>query len=420
MIDVYSVPLKELLALPGSGGHQDLLESIRDECWFVEEMDEHIEEHNADLDEDDENRLPFTFVDAVTQIINGEPLHPAGGHIYGSAFEAICWGMGSTLCHVENHFNSSIRELDEFLLRSGVPLRFWDLHYAGQLLPFPTPEDLPAIGWWTPNQICRAAARLNALSLDGLGAALADDVREVRNWLAEASGQEGDCIVGFQIAHYRRSGAPYQQDPGATDNDPRDLMQWPQTDRKFRLLACAFARRAWDRLPPKARQAVETAEAFADGRVDRAAVDAARRGVRTRFGAVDREFAANLGVYTAFPTGGAAAYGACEAAFALAEGEGRGWQCDLIRDVCGERSQRFTVDPALLDRDGGLVRRLAEAAYAERLTPAGTLDPARLRVLADALEEAGCQSQPLLAHLRREGDVHVCGCCAVDLLLGKD
>src|SRR5262249_31778719 len=36
------------------------------------------------------------------------------------------------------------------------------------------------------------------------------------------------------------------------------------------------------------------------------------------------------------------------------------------------------------------VLALAQAAYDNRILPAGTLEPARLAILADALEEAGC------------------------------
>ena len=61
---------------------------------------------------------------------------------------------------------------------------------------------------------------------------------------------------------------------------------------------------------------------------------------------------------------------------------------------------------------------LARAAYDQRELPAGTLDTARLAVLADALEDAGCANADILNHCRRPG-VHVRGCWAVDLLLGK-
>jgi hypothetical protein len=51
--------------------------------------------------------------------------------------------------------------------------------------------------------------------------------------------------------------------------------------------------------------------------------------------------------------------------------------------------------------------------------PAGTLDSARLAVLTDALEEAGCDNADLLAHLHSNGP-HVRGCWVVDLILGKE
>ena len=63
------------------------------------------------------------------------------------------------------------------------------------------------------------------------------------------------------------------------------------------------------------------------------------------------------------------------------------------------------------------VPQLARAAYDRRL-PEGTLDPSRLILLADALEDAGCTDAELLGHLRSPGP-HVRGCWAVDLVLGK-
>jgi hypothetical protein len=57
------------------------------------------------------------------------------------------------------------------------------------------------------------------------------------------------------------------------------------------------------------------------------------------------------------------------------------------------------------------------------LDMAGQLDDMRndtaLPVLADALEEAGCNNKDLLAHCRDPQAKHVRGCWAVDLVLGK-
>jgi hypothetical protein len=56
--------------------------------------------------------------------------------------------------------------------------------------------------------------------------------------------------------------------------------------------------------------------------------------------------------------------------------------------------------------------------YEERDLPSGHLDAARLGVLADMLEEAGCSDPQLLGHLRSPGP-HVRGCVAVDAVLGR-
>jgi hypothetical protein len=62
---------------------------------------------------------------------------------------------------------------------------------------------------------------------------------------------------------------------------------------------------------------------------------------------------------------------------------------------------------------------MASAIYEERSLPEETFDPARLAVLADALDEAGCSDAELLGHLRGPGP-HVRGCFAVDAVLGKE
>jgi hypothetical protein len=63
------------------------------------------------------------------------------------------------------------------------------------------------------------------------------------------------------------------------------------------------------------------------------------------------------------------------------------------------------------------VSSLARAAYAERLLPGGEFDAFRLAVLSDALEEAGCDDEDVLNHLRSPGP-HVRGCWPIDQCLG--
>jgi hypothetical protein len=93
----------------------------------------------------------------------------------------------------------------------------------------------------------------------------------------------------------------------------------------------------------------------------------------------------------------------------------------LLRDIIGPLPFRpVAIGPSWLGWHEGLVVRLAHAAYEQRSLPDGRLDNSRLAVLADALEEAGCQNEELLTHLREQGRVHVRGCHIVDSLLGKE
>jgi hypothetical protein len=89
--------------------------------------------------------------------------------------------------------------------------------------------------------------------------------------------------------------------------------------------------------------------------------------------------------------------------------------CALLRDLIGDPFRPVSLSP--LCRTPTVVS-LAEAAYEHRILPTAELDPARLAILADALEEAGCADPTILEHLRGPGP-HVRGCFAVDLALGR-
>jgi hypothetical protein len=154
---------------------------------------------------------------------------------------------------------------------------------------------------------------------------------------------------------------------------------------------------------------VEAAERFADGSLSRKALDAARRKVPTAYLGAEGEIALNAASYAAFLAAPAAAYGACEASYLLDENAGRAWQCDLLRDIFPPAD--VVARPAWLAANDGAVGKIAQAVYDERAFD-------RLPVLADALEDAGCDEPLVLAHCRRAGP-HVRGCWVVDLLLAK-
>lgn len=84
-------------------------------------------------------------------------------------------------------------------------------------------------------------------------------------------------------------------------------------------------------------------------------------------------------------------------------------QVRLLRDIFGDPFRPVAVDPSWLT---STVVALAGCVYHEEAFD-------RLPILADALQDAGCDSDDVLDHCRGCGP-HVRGCWVVDLLLGKD
>ena len=95
--------------------------------------------------------------------------------------------------------------------------------------------------------------------------------------------------------------------------------------------------------------------------------------------------------------------------------------CDLVREIAGNPFRPWKSIPEAMG--GGLVQpdgaTVFPSAAAHAIAAGVAADQAfdRLPVLADALEDAGCDSEPLLTHLRGPGP-HVRGCWALDAVLG--
>ena len=179
------------------------------------------------------------------------------------------------------------------------------------------------------------------------------------------------------------------------------LRTGPARRRKLRLFACAVCRGSGDGLDTeRGRRAAELAERFADGTALKREMSAARSAARGLPRAV-----AN-----------ALAWRAAEIAAAWSPST---TTVALLRDVFGNPFRPVTVDRAWLTWSDGTILQLARAAYEERCLPSGVLDPARIAILADALEDAGCTITDVVGHCR-SGGAHVRGCWVVDMLLGKE
>lgn len=200
--------------------------------------------------------------------------------------------------------------------------------------------------------------------------------------------------------------------------------------RKLRLFACACCRLVWDMLhDPLLRQSVEVAEQFAEGESGKDELEKAYGSTRglgvgmlTPHAPGHRErIAACMAGDAARPNAFSAAfymtaYPVSLAGYRVQEKDSDALLCELLHCIFGNPFRPIALDSVWLTPS---VRALARSAYDERILPAGTLDPDRLAVLADALEDAGCDSADLLSHLRGPGP-HVRGCWALDLILAKE
>jgi hypothetical protein len=158
---------------------------------------------------------------------------------------------------------------------------------------------------------------------------------------------------------------------------------------------------------PRSRKAVEAAEAFADGTVTRKELRTASIGATN---------AAGDGVYDVYNMAvivtrstDVTLSGYLAATAANHTGGDLAPYSDLLRDIFGNPFRPVEFDAAWRT---STVVALAEGIYAERAFD-------RMPILADALQDAGCDNEDVLSHCRDTSLTHVRGCWVVDLMLGK-
>lgn len=198
--------------------------------------------------------------------------------------------------------------------------------------------------------------------------------------------------------------------------EPDVLLKWLQTNKKnlastrqCRLFSCACCRLLWRKLSPEDQERVELAENFADGLIEEASLR------KVRSSAVGKGHAAVSWALWLPETWlsrpeSAARSSAGYARYTSIKNHAQR-QVELLRDIVANPYSPVKLDPAWLQWNGGVIRKMADSIYDDRAFD-------RLPILADALEDAGCTNEVLLKHCRSKGP-HVRGCWAVDLLLGK-
>jgi hypothetical protein len=176
------------------------------------------------------------------------------------------------------------------------------------------------------------------------------------------------------------------------------LIDKPASDRKLRLFGAACCRRLWDGLPDISRRGLELIERLADGRLSRK----------------EHPLEAWQTPVAAYVAYGLNSNNIAMAATSVARAA-PDWnterlaQCDLLRDLFDPLFWDLSVQPAWLSP---LVRSMAQAIYEEHRFE-------DLPILADALEESGCDYTIVLEHCRSE-QPHARGCWLLDRLLAKE
>jgi hypothetical protein len=232
-------------------------------------------------------------------------------------------------------------------------------------------------------------------------------------------------------------------------NGRRSSGRQPFDPERFRLFAIACCYRLWPLLEFGDQYAVQCLEIYARGKLREALLKARRfqrpagtaasnavstssgADYRTRMIASARNLASSV-VWSATRTAPTkAAMGYKEAAQAIRyrdeadrhiPGEPEpapDWgatspaelaiQCDLLRDIFGNPFRLVAFDPAWrTDTAVSLARPMYEGR-----------EFSAMPILADAIQDAGCDNDDVLAHCRDPKGVHVRGCWVVDLVLGK-
>jgi hypothetical protein len=188
------------------------------------------------------------------------------------------------------------------------------------------------------------------------------------------------------------------------------------SDRKFRLFGASCYRNRWATITVAEVRwdVLRASEAFADRRITKAEFKLARKKVTDHNGPFVSGEALEVAARSAQDCSGgtwswittSAGY-ECKVVHQYPEEIAA--QCVLIRDIFGNPFRPVAFFPSWRT---STVLALAKGMYESR-------DFSAMPILADALQDAGCDSNDILNHCRDEKAKHVRGCWVVDLVLEK-
>jgi hypothetical protein len=200
----------------------------------------------------------------------------------------------------------------------------------------------------------------------------------------------------------------------------REFLRGEASSRKLRLFVCACCRGIWEQFTEEqGRKTIEVAERMADGQAEPGEVALARSEIE-ELNRINGEWWANVAQQdeATYLYGGQELFPCLVARDAIGNDVAncnvlgiadRRTQVVFLHDLFGLLPFRpVTLDSAWLT---STVVALARQMYESR-------DFSAMPILADALQDAGCDNDNILSHCRGPGP-HVRGCWVVDLVLAK-
>lgn len=181
------------------------------------------------------------------------------------------------------------------------------------------------------------------------------------------------------------------------------------SDRKLRLFACAVCRRLGYRVGRGGLDAVAAAERFADGRTDDYDLVIAAEVLESRLRPVDSHRDLYTHLLQRLPEICLLTdIGDRQGLSLIAAVAGPAGGADLLREVFGNPFLPVGFDPGW--------RTEAAVALARQLYESGEFGA--MPILGDALQDAGCETNDILAHCHGPGP-HARGCWVADMVLGR-
>jgi hypothetical protein len=194
-----------------------------------------------------------------------------------------------------------------------------------------------------------------------------------------------------------------------SSNDPHLVLREvkaSQFERKARLIAVAFAKRVLPiRKDPHFCRALEIAERHADGEAEEWEVNESYSSTDPLTGRYDPILIYVFKPIPLWTSRHATSKFASSGAVKLRE---EAAHCQLVRDIYGNPFRPITISSSWLT---STVFALSRQMYDSR-------DFSAMPILADALQDAGCDNAAVLNHCRDAIGVHVRGCWVVDQVLG--